>query len=626
MLQGLHPSLFDPTAINNDDIANTKFTAANETAGIIDDPTNETHNIVPTPKRGVTFGTHDQIHQWDEQLDVLRYVNEEFFNVAHFLIEVVGVDKDDLEEYKLKSSHTNDGYYEDDEEGQLGSGGVLSRLFSCGIGGDVHNFDQALQDNRQQEDKKNKKKQYHLSKKLVDDFVSAVKFRMENIKSSNNNGSKEEEETDGALVAARTREVARKINAYGLPLLPFSGKAIIDCGDIKDVSIGLDCKEGDDKDEEEDDDFLDTFGQGIDRQFFPVLPVNDDEADENDESISKQLKLLHSKSQVTREDASTNKSTQSSFKIPTPTSILSSLFQKPIPKSSTPSEDECQTRLIQIRHETKKAQRMISNTSNKAVQSACHKRISKLKDERRFYQIIQERYKIQSMLKNTHVESVRVACRERMKQLIYELEMLKMERDCEYDNDSTEEERKEVVGVSKEVAVCDSSVVCTDNKNSAAKGEEDTQWYDRVFKYVNGREPPLNKEEMSVATVGHSTAHEREDNNPEHFRQEQQHSLSYSQGHDHRPQESQHTCGEEGSCTASHYSLNNGNGSERYHDDRHYDDGRNRRRVLSPKSDTANNDAQNNVQYTMGKSRRPVASKRPVAHAVNKSSWTPWIG
>ena len=60
-------------------------------------------------------------------------------------------------------------------------------------------------------------KKYTLTKKLVQDFQLAVKFRMENI------------ETNDALsvgggmestIVARTRDIARKIEAYGLPGMP----------------------------------------------------------------------------------------------------------------------------------------------------------------------------------------------------------------------------------------------------------------------------------------------------------------------------------------------------------------------------------------------------------------------
>ena len=56
-----------------------------------------------------------------------------------------------------------------------------------------------------------------MSTKLVSNFVSALNFRMENIQSKLD-GDEEIGEED-ALVAARTREVVRKVNTYGLPLM-----------------------------------------------------------------------------------------------------------------------------------------------------------------------------------------------------------------------------------------------------------------------------------------------------------------------------------------------------------------------------------------------------------------------
>eukprot|EP00970_Alexandrium_tamarense_P017640 scaffold10322_cov110-Alexandrium_tamarense.AAC.1 len=45
----------------------------------------------PTTPKFVSFGTHDKIHHFDDQLDQLKFVDEEFLSLAHFLLEVVGV-------------------------------------------------------------------------------------------------------------------------------------------------------------------------------------------------------------------------------------------------------------------------------------------------------------------------------------------------------------------------------------------------------------------------------------------------------------------------------------------------------------------------------------------------------
>ena len=113
---------------------------------------------------------------------------------------------------------------------------------------------------------------------------------------------------------------------------------------------------------------------------------------------------------------------------------------------------------------------MIKNTQNEAVQVACQRRISRLKDERRYHQIVLERHKIQAVMETSELDIVKQACRERFNQLILELETLQLEDD-DIDGDS-------------------------DDNTTAAK--EDSQWYERVLQYLDG--VGEIKEERSVAT------------------------------------------------------------------------------------------------------------------------------
>jgi len=186
---------------------------------------------------------------------------------------------------------------------------------------------------------------------------------------------------------------------------------------------------------------------------------------------------------------------------------------------------------------------MIDNITNEAVQSACKKRISKLKVERRFYQIIQEKYKLQSMMETTEVESVRVACRERLKQLIKELEALEMEDEEDVDDNEINKKSHD-----DEKLVHKSTISCADNDgvdgDVGAGGEEqkeDSQWYQRVLKYVNGAvEPSLKEDETKPValvkrslvaplldgTMGHDGILEKKDEcYPEIQRRHEPHSL-----------------------------------------------------------------------------------------------------
>jgi hypothetical protein len=181
--------------------------------------TTTTAATTTTPK-SVTFRTHDEVHQFDEQLETFKHVDEEFFHVAHYLLEVVdyeyvvndpGIFDNEEEEYTSRRYSHRRG----------GGPGLLSRLCGCGLGV-VGEDDIVMQDNIDEKldikdtiEHQSKKWRYQLSTKLVSNFVSALNFRMENIQSKLDDG---EEEANSDLVA-RTREIVRKINTYGLPMM-----------------------------------------------------------------------------------------------------------------------------------------------------------------------------------------------------------------------------------------------------------------------------------------------------------------------------------------------------------------------------------------------------------------------
>ena len=147
-------------------------------------------------------------------------------------------------------------------------GSVLSKLFSCGmidISSNMFNFNdddeeeiiisqkqrkeleensilrQQHQEQEQQHNNNNrrtKKRMYQLTNKLVNDFVLAVKYRMEIIENEkettyssvvvegeanknniNNTSTTTTSEVDADDAVKRTKEIARKMYAYGLPLV-----------------------------------------------------------------------------------------------------------------------------------------------------------------------------------------------------------------------------------------------------------------------------------------------------------------------------------------------------------------------------------------------------------------------
>ncbi|KAL9184533.1 hypothetical protein ACHAXT_012503 [Thalassiosira profunda] len=388
---------------------------------------NTPHAATATPK-GVTFGTHDRVHRWDEALDVLKYVDDEFFNVSRYLFTVVDTRGITGEEYMPNRSS-----FEEEYQKEHSGGGLLSVLFGC-TGGREVDFETLWNE------REDGNEEYRLTKKLVLDFYEAAKFRMEALESL---GPDADDDDD---VVERTRDVVRKINAYGLPLLGSSAKIGMGCDENRAPSPSLrgerltgEATMGRDLADGVDDDLLDTFGGGNRQQFFPVLPTDD----ENDRTLSN---LLRRKSRGAK-----GAPTKAKW---TPAAILSSFKMKP--KSNSPSEEECAKRLAQIGREMVKVHRMICSTRNEAVQVECRNRMDRLSDEQRFYHIIQERYKLQSMMETTEEAIVRSACKERIRQLVSELETLRFDHD-----------------IGKSAAV------------------EDSKWYDRVLQYVGGGEPDL---------------------------------------------------------------------------------------------------------------------------------------
>ncbi len=247
-----------------------------------------------TPR--VSFGTHDQIFQWDEQLDLLKHVDEEFFSVAHFLLDVVGVwdegnrihgneNGNDNEngggvakegenyyfvnedDFQWSDDANNSGIWWDGDDGSRGAGGhgvaggigglgkkgskllTWLSIFNCSqpvsggsLSGDDYNHNKSsfgLDDgdwSLNSDEKKNRAKKYKLTEKLVRDFQAAVDFRMETISSKVRLG---EEESD---LVKRTKEIARKVKAYGLPKRekkeeddPESNRGIVTVGGSYDV-------------------------------------------------------------------------------------------------------------------------------------------------------------------------------------------------------------------------------------------------------------------------------------------------------------------------------------------------------------------------------------------------------
>jgi len=466
-----------------------------------------------TPR--VSFGTHDQIFQWDEQLDLLKHVDEEFFNVAHFLLDVVGVWDEangngngggvakegenyyfvDEEEFQWSDDANNSGHGVGAGIGGLGKKGskllTWLTIFNCGqpvsggsLSGDDYNYNKSsfgMDDgdwSMNSDEKNNRAKKYRLTEKLVKDFEAAVDFRMENISSKVRTG---EEESD---LVKRTREIARKVKAYGLPKREKKGEDESNRG-IVSVGGSYDKSEPSQQPERK---------RQHDTSYIPRLADFDNDDDEEEEEEEKEkgendkpnsikrksqpLKTKHPSSPI-GPYANSPPNSDTKAKVSSPRKSTNNCLFQPFfrSKSSTPSAEECQKRLHQIKHEIENVQKMNGTTKNKAVQAACQKRITKLKDEMRFCQIVKEWHKIRSMMMSSAVEVVKVACKERLKQLVSELETLDLDDEVEeHTVVETEEEEPQ-----SEKAENESE---EHEKKDEQEEKENGQWYQRVLQYV----------------------------------------------------------------------------------------------------------------------------------------------
>lgn len=429
--------------------------------------------------------------------------------MAHFLLNVVNVgsvvnvddipgyfdSEYDYEQQQCNNTTKNNG----DDEGE-DTISILARMFTfqCGGGQDVDDFTggsgvgQAkvggFDGGSQQQSSTLGGKKYTLTKKLVQDFQLAVKFRMENI------------ETNDALsvgggmesaVVARTRDIARKIEAYGLPGMPPTNGLTSpptqpyleesSCGvgseDVVNGTVRYRDDYGVDYYDEGGNEYVQEFdapkpeGTHKEPHFFPILPTVDDEEvnhggngmDEND----RRFYSTYGNIPTINEFSSKSKS-QSPFK--SARKIVSTLIGS---KTSIPNEEQCQIRLKQIQREIGNAERMMESSRSNEVISACVNRINKLKEEQRMYQIRKERYKVHSMMKTNDSESVKKACRQRIHQLTTELETINLEQ---YNDDlfggAGDKNRAMAANVAK------------------ASGGEDHGWYERALQYVRENQSP----------------------------------------------------------------------------------------------------------------------------------------
>jgi len=287
------PWIDDPLIVGNTAANTSNLPSAsknNNSDTVIENNSNTSSSILcQSTNKSVTFNTKDEFHSWDEQLDVLKYIDEEFFNVAHYLIDVVGIDNNSTDNYYCKYSKEEEelillrstqqqnkqqqknGANRGDISGGCGGGGILTRLFGCGIdisAADVFKFDDIDLEQREREQQEiinsqqqqqvdeqerldEGKKKYQLTNKLVDDFVEAVKYRMEIIE--NSPSSEEEEVGDVSDVVTRTREVARKMYAYGLPIIgmvPRTSNSSDSKDDGEEKAVTVDTADGNNENED----------------------------------------------------------------------------------------------------------------------------------------------------------------------------------------------------------------------------------------------------------------------------------------------------------------------------------------------------------------------------------------
>jgi len=500
--------------------------------------TNNNNNNGPSSTKSVTFRTHDQYHSWDEQLDILKHVDEEFFNVAYYLLDVINVGSVVVEgdanvgHYYLNDDNDYNGSGHDDSStpvnNNCGSGSgsgsgadnILARIFTfhCGTSQDVDLFTGGYYSNNTTNDGQergggggggwshyhhptnkninynhtstfggggNETKKYKLTKKLVQDFEQAVKFRMNNIiETTNNNndsGGIMEEESE---VVTRTREIAAKIEAYGLPGMSIPTDAANDDDDDDDDGVPS-------PHQQSYHDGGPLFGSEHDVEassklerrkpcHFPILPTDDDDDDDSGGMDENERRFYNTFGNISilKESAATHNRRRCHSQSSSPFKSVCQLFSTlvgPRTPSSTPSKEQCQIRLQQIQREIHNAERMMESCTSTEVISACVKRINKLKDEERMHQIFKERYKIQAMIQATESESVKKACSQRLYQLTAELNSIDLDQ---YDEE-LEDDNDKGTGVEQ----LDERIV------AKATGGEDLDWYERARRYVRSHEP-----------------------------------------------------------------------------------------------------------------------------------------
>jgi hypothetical protein len=180
----------------------------------------------PKSTKSVSFNTRDRIHHWDDQLDQLKHVDEAFFAVAKYLLEDVHnlannyLEKEE-DDFELLHSLQGDGVMIG-----AGAGGIFAKLFRCGGINNITSDEGSYEDDNCKPYLGTdgevldsgagvvpRKQKYKLTEKLIKDFEAAVKYRMHSLEDQRLTDNSDE------IAAANTREIARKIEAYGLPKL-----------------------------------------------------------------------------------------------------------------------------------------------------------------------------------------------------------------------------------------------------------------------------------------------------------------------------------------------------------------------------------------------------------------------
>lgn len=382
--------------------------------------------------KSVTFRTKDEVHSFDRQSETLRNVDEEFFDVARHLMDgnVSTIEANVVGQTKRNPHHSC-------------GNSVLSLFFGCGTGGETNDLSPKpynMSDGMSSKLYRKADSTIAKADKLVTDFMSALKFRMENMGDRNDD------------VSTRIKEIAQRIEVYGLP------KTYTKATMIHSSTIRRKEKFASNKSQSI---WKDEAGNAVKRvpRSFAILPCDnddDDDDDENDQGLTN--RLYHSKVASLHQSKAL-----STLSVCTPTSFLGRTKKSVIPFVHSPTS---QTRLEQIKSEIQKTQIMFDETINKKVQFACRQRMTMLSNEERLLQIIQERHKIQTMADTTRDESVKVACRERLTMLMVELQSLQVTA-------------RAVKVESKTNTPC----------------ENPTEWYDQVLNYVGAMDVMTQQDE-----------------------------------------------------------------------------------------------------------------------------------